>query len=133
MKKIYLLFLFLIFFITACTTQPQQEQTTVSGNTIEISDDGFNPTILTGEARLGILVGDTVTWINKGSIEHWPASAIHPTHAVYPEPGGCIGSKFDACKGLKQGESWSFVFTQKGSWNYHDHLNPTLFGKIIVQ
>lgn len=94
---------------------------------IEITSAGFSPSTLT------IKAGDTVTFINKDSAQHWPASAVHPTHAVYPEPGGCIGSKFDSCKNLAQNEEWSFTFNEKGTWNYHDHLNPSLFGKIVVE
>lgn len=95
--------------------------------TVEITSTGFSPSSLT------IKAGDTVTFANKDSSLHWPASAVHPTHSVYSESGGCIGSKFDACKGLAQGESWSFAFNQKGTWGYHDHLNPGLTGTIIVQ
>ncbi len=96
-------------------------------NTIEITASGFNPSTLT------INAGETVTWINNGVIPSWPASAVHPTHKSYPETGGCIGSKFDACKNLKQGEAYSFTFNQKGTWKYHDHLDPGSTGTIIVQ
>lgn len=95
--------------------------------TVEITSTVFSPISMT------IKAGDTLTFVNKDSSFHWPASAVHPTHSVYPESGGCIGSKFDACKGLAQGESWSFTFNQKGTWGYHDHLNPGLTGTIIVQ
>ncbi|MBI3037354.1 cupredoxin domain-containing protein [Candidatus Woesearchaeota archaeon] len=97
-----------------------------SANTIEITASGFSPNTLTAKS------GDTVMFVNKDTAQHWPASAVHPTHVVYPEPGGCIGSKFDACKGLAQGESFTFVFNEKGSWKYHDHLNPSLWGTIVV-
>ena len=131
MKKIYLLFLFsLVLLIAGCTQSDQSSTEGSSKNkilTIEITSDGFSPNPLI------IGMGDRVTWINKDTAEHWPASAIHPTHEVYPESGGCIGSKFDACKGLKSGESWSFTFNEKGTWNYHDHLNPSLFAKVIAQ
>ena len=40
---------------------------------------------------------------------------------------------FDACKGVKPGESWPFKFDIAGNWKYHDHLNPKNFGAIIVQ
>ena len=80
-----------------------------------------------------IKTGDTVKWINNDTAPHWPASAAHPTHTVYPELGGCIGSKFDACKGLANGEPFMFTFTHKGSWKYHDHLNPSLWGTIVVE
>ena len=141
-KTLFISFLLLILVIAGCGSKQSNNQQPsgniinnnqegnvqqTNGNLIEMTSAGFSP------KELRINAGDTVTFVNKDATEHWPASALHPTHTVYPETGGCIGSKFDACKGLKQGESWSFVFTQKGSWNYHDHLDPTLFGKIIVQ
>ncbi len=101
------------------------------GNTVEITAAGFNPNTFTVQA------GEAVVFVNKDATEHWPASAAHPTHVVYPEPGGCIGSKFDACKSLATGEPFMFVFNQKGSWKYHDHLNccsdPAFFGTIVVE
>ena len=63
----------------------------------------------------------------------WPASAFHPTHKAYPTTGGCLGSTFDACKGVLPGESWSFKFDIAGSWKYHDHLKPIVFGTIVVE
>ncbi len=97
------------------------------GPTIDMTTDGFSPKTVT------IKAGQIVMFKNSGTINQWPASAVHPTHGVYPESGGCIGSAFDACKGLTPGESWSFTFNQKGSWNYHDHLNPSLVGTIKVE
>ena len=101
--------------------------------TVEINNSGFFP------KDLEINQGDAVAWINMGSSSSWPASAMHPTHTVYP--GSNInkcgtaeeGSIFDACKGLKNGESYVFTFNEVGSWGYHDHLNPTHFGKITVK
>ena len=97
------------------------------GNVIEITSSGFSP------SNLEISAGEKVTFINKDSKAVWPASNIHPTHTVYPETGGCIGSTFDACKGLSQEESYSFTFNQAGTWNYHDHLRPSIGGTITVQ
>lgn len=96
-------------------------------NTIKITSSGFEP------KTLSVKAGTTVTFVNEDSNEHWPASAVHPTHAAYPESGGCIGSKFDACKGLAQGESFSFTFNEKGSWKYHDHLRTSSTGTIVVE
>ena len=95
--------------------------------TVEMTSSGFSPKDIT------IKSGDTVNFVNKDTVQRWPASAVHPTHAVYPEGGGCIGSKFDACKGLNTGESWSFMFNKAGNWKYHDHLIPSMFGSITVQ
>ncbi len=98
-----------------------------TGPTIDMTEDGFDPKTVT------IKAGQIVIFKNSGTINQWPASAVHPTHAIYPEAGGCIGSAFDACKGLAPGESWSFQFNEKGSWNYHDHLNPSLVGTVKVE
>ncbi|MEK7195942.1 MAG: DUF5667 domain-containing protein [Patescibacteria group bacterium] len=94
---------------------------------VVITDESFSP------VELKVKKGDTVVWTNKGSNSSWPASAVHPTHDVYPEKGGCIGSTFDACKGLNSGETFKFVFNQVGSWKYHDHLNSAHTGVIIVE
>ena len=97
-----------------------------SVKTVYITVNGFVPEWTV------IKAGDTVVWINNDTVPHWPASAAHPTHTVYPEPGGCIGSKFDACHGLVQGEQWNFTFNVKGTWAYHDHLKSTTRGRIEV-
>ena len=101
--------------------------------TVEMTSGGFSPSALT------VSVGDTVTFVNKGTEEHWPASARHPTHKVYPgsDIEKCGTSEesitFDACREIAPGESYKFTFYEKGTWAYHDHLNTGLFGKIIVE
>ena len=109
---------------------PTETETTITPKSysIEITSSGFSPDTLT------INSGDNVIWTNKDtySSSHWPASANHPTHSVYPEEGGCIGSNFDACNGLNYGENYSFTFNEKGTWKYHDHLNPSETGTITV-
>ncbi len=94
---------------------------------VTYSDSGFSPSVVT------IKKGEAVTFMNASGSEMWPASAIHPTHSAYPTTGGCLGSTFDACRGIEKGMSWSFVFDATGTWGYHNHLNPKATGKIIVQ
>ena len=91
------------------------------------TDAGYTPN------SVRIKVGETVTFQNNSSGSIWPASGLHPTHDVYPTKGGCISSAFDACKGLKSGESWSFKFNEAGTWKYHDHLNPNDRGAVEVE
>lgn len=107
---------------------PATESGSVSANThtVLITDAGFSPLSLT------VRQGDTVIWKNESSGASWPASAKHPTHKDYPTTGGCLGSTFDACRGIAPGESWSFTFNEIGDWNFHDHVNPAWNGKIIV-
>lgn len=86
--------------------------------TISISEEGFFPN------EVKVRKGDKVIWKNTGSHNHWPASAVHPTHQLYPE--------FDARQGITSGASYSFVFDRVGTWKYHDHLNPGFTGAIVV-
>ena len=100
---------------------------------VEVNADGFNPSSVT------ITAGETVTWVNRHSVHSWPASAMHPTHRMYPgsDINKCQSTErsliFDACQRLEQGESYSFMFYEKGTWRYHDHLNPTHSGTVVVE
>lgn len=87
--------------------------------TISIDDTGFTPSDVT------ISAGDTVKFINNGQAPHWPASDVHPTHEVLPD--------FDSERGLQTGESYSYTFTEAGSWDFHDHLRPSFTGTVTVQ
>ena len=122
---------------TASVIDNPEESSQATGNThvIEMTSSGFAPSMLT------VSKGDTVNWINRDTEKHWPASAVHPTHTVYPgsdikkcfEAGTDKTSIFDACRGLDPGESYSFTFNEIGTWGYHDHLNAKLFGKVTVK
>ncbi len=107
----------------ASTPTPQATAAATGGiTTVEITATAFVPSNVT------IKAGDAVVFVNRDSSPHWPASGPHPAHTAYPETGGCIGSTFDACKGLGPGEEFRFTFNQKGSWKYHDHLNAATHG-----
>ena len=131
MKKVYIVIAILLlgavsffnFYHKKLTTQ-----TSVYSGVfrVEITDNGFVPDNVT------ISQGTTVNFVNTGEKNHWPASNFHPTHTLYPEPSGCIGSKLDACKGLKMGEVFSFQFNKVGTWPMHDHLFPGLVMIIKV-
>jgi len=96
------------------------------------SNSGFSPGIL------AIKAGDTAIFRNQGQRDFWPASALHPTHAVYDgttlnEHCGDGGSSFDSCRGIPPGGEWEFVFNKVGTWRYHDHLNASRTGTIVVE
>ena len=99
---------------------------------VEITLEGFVP------RTLEIKQGEKVTWINRLATEGQPASDSHPTHTNYPGSSVIMcntaeeKNTFDACRGLKKGESYSFVFNKVGSWGYHNHLQPSKDGRIIV-
>lgn len=95
---------------------------------VSFTGSAFNPQVTT------IKKGQTVRFINNGTTDVWPASAVHPTHSAYPEKtaSDCLGSAFDACRGLKPGESWDFTFNDVGTWGFHDHLHSRITGQIVV-
>ena len=133
--------LFLTVFTSACihegnevqeNSEPTQE-TTPQTHSVSITSTGFEPQTIT------IKAGDNVVWTNNGDSQHWPASAVHPTHKTYPgsDIQKCQTAEeqniFDACKGFGPEETYTFTFNEKGKWNYHDHLVPGRFGTINVQ
>ena len=97
--------------------------------TITYSGSAFSPSQVT------IKKGGTVTWKNASSGNMWVASAQHPTHIVYSGTSctehcpDTAGTAFDQCVG---GGDYSFTFTKTGTWGFHDHINPSAFGKVVV-
>lgn len=95
-------------------------------------EGGFAP------SPIRIRVGETVTFVNAGTRPIWPASAMHPTHRVYPgsdiEKCGTPAQSqiFDACHGIPPGSNWSFTFSVPGTWRYHDHLQSARVGVVEV-
>ena len=96
---------------------------------ISFTKEGYEPREVT------IKVGQTVRFKNDDAEQDsWPASAVHPTHALYPEKSAadCLGSAFDSCRGLKPGEQWDFTFNSLGEWRFHDHIHPSKNGVVKV-
>ncbi len=97
--------------------------------TITYNGDSFSPQQVT------IKKGGTVKWVNSSGHSMWVASAQHPSHTVYSGTAreahcpDASGTAFDQCQ---PGGDYSFTFTKTGTWGYHDHLNASLFGKVVV-
>ena len=97
--------------------------------TIHYTSTGFTP------KSTSIKVGDSVTWVNETTHGMWVASANHPSHAVYDGTSltqhcaSPTATTFDQCQ---SSQSYTFVFTKTGSWNYHDHVTSGNFGTVIV-
>ena len=107
---------------TATSTTPgttTSESPSASAFVVTYTSSGFTPSTLT------VPSGTTVQFVNGSSNSMWVASDPHPTHTDYPG--------FDAKKSYTSGETYSFTFTKTGSWGFHNHLNPSDTGRIIVQ
>lgn len=90
-----------------------------SNNVVNYSSGTFNPAVLT------VPLGTMVTFHNDSNGNMWIASNPHPTHTDYPG--------FDSKAFIAAGQDYAFTFTKRGTWGYHNHLNPTEGGTIIVQ
>ena len=114
---------------TPVTAEPAPVE---SKNVVQITSSGFSPRIIK------IKPGEAVTFKNTDTNPHWPASALHPTHKTYPgsdiDKCGTAEEKntFDACHGLAEGETFTFTFSNKGEWAFHDHLHPGFSGSVVV-
>jgi amicyanin len=82
-----------------------------TSHAVEIADFAFSPQSLT------IQVGDTVTWTNLDQVAH---TATSTTGAF---DSGLFG----------QNESYSFTFTQAGTYDYLCTPHPTMTGRIVVE
>ncbi len=85
---------------------------------IDFNGKSFSPSTVT------IKLGDIVIFRNKSQQNFWPASSVHPVHTDYPE--------FDTKAAIAPGKSFDFKFTKLGTWKFHDHLNPSSTGSIVV-
>ncbi|OHA19477.1 MAG: hypothetical protein A3C08_02150 [Candidatus Taylorbacteria bacterium RIFCSPHIGHO2_02_FULL_47_18] len=101
-------------------TVPESGVATIVGEAIVIYDaNGFSPNTVT------IKKGKTVIFQNKTGKPASVASGPHPTHTNYLE--------FDQYKTAERGQDeFRFVFEKVGVWKYHDHLNPTMTGTVVV-
>lgn len=88
-----------------------------SDTTIAYTNEGFSPNTIT------IKKGSTVTVTNTSDANVMLSSADHPTHEEQPELN---------MEMLKPGESGTLTLTKVGTWGYHDHVNASMTGTIIV-
>lgn len=97
--------------------------------TITYNGTSYSPSEVT------IKKGGTVHWTNTSNEGMWVASAQHPSHTVYsgttrqehcPDTSG---TAFDQCV---SGNSFSFTFEKVGTWSFHNHLNASAWGKVVV-
>lgn len=102
---------------TSSSSSSNNSDHTNSAATITYSDNGFSPATLTVKA------GTTVTLKNTSSSDVQFDSDPHPVHTDDPELN--IGS-------VSAGQSTTFTPTTTGTHGYHNHLNPSQTGTLIV-
>lgn len=86
--------------------------------TIVFTDEGFSQPTYTYPADTAIKVD------NQSSNDLQFSSADHPTHKEHPELN---------MKVLGAGKSGTFTPAGKGTYGFHDHLNPRSKGTLVIQ
>ncbi len=79
--------------------------------------DSFNPQVV------NINVGDTVTWTNADAVGHTVTSGSSSDSVT--------GTVFDSSL-ILAGGSFSFTFSQAGTYNYFDMVYPSMTGQVIA-
>ena len=100
---------------TDSTTSATQSTTQAS---VTLTPTGFNPSTLT------IKAGTKVTWTNQSGETATVNSDPHPIHTDYPP------LNLDE---FSNGGTLSLTFDKAGTYGYHNHLNPSEHGTIVVQ
>lgn len=87
------------------------------------TDKGFSP------SPLPIAVGTTVTWVNQSSHSMW-------IEATGPSGGDCANaqakSSLNECASAGNGGSYSYTFSQIGTFTYFNHQLESDTGTITV-
>ena len=86
--------------------------------TVTLTSTGFSPKTVT------IKAGDKVVWNNESGKDATVDSTPHPVHTSYPLLN--LG-------GFSDGETLELVFEEAGTYNYHNHLNASQTGSVIVE
>lgn len=122
------------FLLSGCKKKVTTDTSTTSDTTIEtssgpsaatvnVTDEGFDPSTVT------ISAGQTIAWVNKSTKTVQIGSADHPTHTKNP---ALTGGQFTI--ELKAGESKTVsAGSNVGTWGYHDHLNSSHFGRVVIE
>jgi plastocyanin len=104
--------------ITSASNSPTPQAMKESSTTVIVTASGFQPQTIT------ISAGQTIMWINKSGDDVSIDSDPHPVHTSYPPLN--IGV-------VANGATASLTFSKIGTYHYHNHLNPSETGTIIVQ
>ena len=95
--------------LSGCTQQ--QTPPPATGKTITIKNFAFDPATLT------IKVGENVTWTNEDSASH-----------KVKEVNGIFESST-----LGNGQSFTYIFTTAGTYNYTCTIHPSMKGTVFVE
>ena len=103
---------------TAVTKTETSAHATSTQNNITYTNDGFKPSSITVKS------GDKITVINSSNRDLEFESGPHPTHNENSELN--LGE-------IKPGEQAAVTVTKTGTFDVHNHLNPSDQMEVIVK
>lgn len=86
---------------------------------ILVGDKGVTPVNLTMNK------GMKVTWVNTSKLNIHITSDPHPTNTDHPE--------INTVAGIQPNQKNSVVLSNSGTYNWHNHLSPSVKGTIVVK
>ena len=120
----FIVVIVIISFIVFVSAEEQEkdeyssELHTPKTHSIFLTKQGFKP------RNTVINKGDTIEFSTNRDRPFWPASNLHPTHAIF--------QAFDSLEPILPNLTWNFTFTDFGKWGFHDHLQAHFTGTIEV-
>lgn len=97
---------------------PSSSSSVMGKVSVSYGSTGFTPNTVT------VKKGTTVVWTNQSQGGMWVASALHPTHQLLPG--------FDQLKSVNVGGTYEYTFIKVGTWKYHNHVQATDIGTVVV-
>ena len=116
MKALGVIGVVVVLIVTVWVVRGMRSGSSGDMQTIVLTDQGFVP------RELRIVEGTQVRFITDMRRDFWPASDLHPAHAIYPE--------FDPKAPLGPDDVWEFTFDRVGTWGMHDHIRSYFTGVI---
>lgn len=86
--------------------------------TVRLTSSGFIP------EELQVKAGTTVKWVNDTNDTQSIDASPYPTHTTLPQL---------VSGNVRPQGTYSFTFSQPGSWTYQDDKNPVLSGMVSVK
>jgi plastocyanin len=101
------------------TTGKSSSSKGIAPGEVTIDSGGFEPSTIT------VVVGQGVVWTNKTTANYEVNSDPYPNDNTLPN--------FNEKTPIAENGAYSYVFAKTGTYTYHDDLNPSLKGTVIVK
>jgi len=88
------------------------------GVEIELTKSGYNP------SKVTVKVGQKITFTNNSGAAATVSSDPHPAHTLFPVVN--LGP-------FQDGDTHTLVIDKPGTYTYHNHLNSSQKGTIVVE